>query len=448
MTGFSSPLGLLLLTIPLMTMIPTRAQYCSLRPGGCCAGRDDTCTAPMADTLCYCDEFCLRSKDPDCCPDVFNNCTALPSTKSPLSPNPIAKADCTYQGRNLFAGDSIKVNCNACTCLPTVGGYQVECEENICLITEEIINNVNAEDNGWRASNYSFLWGMTLEEGIQRRLGTLKPGRSVSAMTEVDIEQTTDLPENFDCRQKWPDWIEGIMDQGNCGSSWAVSTTAVASDRLAIQSMGHMRAPLSTQNLLSCNTRGQRGCDGGRIDRAWFYLRRFGIVTDQCYPYQSGRDEASKMKRYACMLPRYQSSPCPSNKMTSGKYQSSPPYRLSRKEEDIMAEILKNGPVQATLLVKEDFYSYAGGVYKYTRQSVKKSSKRRRKGYHSVRVLGWGVDRTDPEKPRPYWLCANSWGSQWGENGYFRVLRGQNECEIESFVLGVWGNVDMDMMQG
>ena len=79
----------------------------------------------------------------------------------------------------------------------------------------------------WHASNYTFLWGLTLEEGIQRRLGTMKPAPTVAAMKEITIEQMDDLPESFDSRQKWPGWVEGVTDQGDCGSSWAVSTTGI-----------------------------------------------------------------------------------------------------------------------------------------------------------------------------------------------------------------------------
>ncbi|VDM81482.1 unnamed protein product [Strongylus vulgaris] len=48
-------------------------------------------------------------------------------------------------------------------------------------------------------------------------------------------------------------------------------------------------------------------------------------------------------------------------------------------------------------------------------------------GSHAVKVIGWGVD-----KGVDYWLVANSWNTDWGENGYFRIRRGTNECGFES----------------
>lgn len=50
-------------------------------------------------------------------------------------------------------------------------------------------------------------------------------------------------------------------------------------------------------------------------------------------------------------------------------------------------------------------------------------------GGHAIRILGWGV-----ENGTPYWLIANSWNSDWGDNGYFRILQGRNECGIEASI--------------
>ncbi|CAH8560046.1 unnamed protein product [Schistosoma guineensis] len=50
-------------------------------------------------------------------------------------------------------------------------------------------------------------------------------------------------------------------------------------------------------------------------------------------------------------------------------------------------------------------------------------------GGHAVRLLGWGE-----ENNVPYWLIANSWNSDWGDNGYFKIVRGKNECGIENDV--------------
>lgn len=69
--------------------------------------------------------------------------------------------------------------------------------------------------------------------------------------------------------------------------------------------------------------------------------------------------------------------------------------------------------------VYDDFENYASGVYKAT------SSKS--VGGHAVKLVGWGVDGGVK-----YWKIANSWNPYWGENGYFRIVRGTNECGIES----------------
>lgn len=47
-------------------------------------------------------------------------------------------------------------------------------------------------------------------------------------------------------------------------------------------------------------------------------------------------------------------------------------------------------------------------------------------GGHAIKLLGWGE-----ENGTPYWLLANSWNETWGDHGFFKVLRGVNECGIE-----------------
>lgn len=129
------------------------------------------------------------------------------------------------------------------------------------------------------------------------RLGTLKPDRFVLTMNPVrSIYDPKLLPTNFDSESKWPGQMSNIQDQGWCGSSWAISTAAVASDRwmmiieflvqqkntipfpfrFAIVSKGLEKVTLSAQHLLSCDNRGQQSCKGGHLDRAWSFVRKLG----------------------------------------------------------------------------------------------------------------------------------------------------------------------------
>lgn len=394
-------------------------RFCNQIEGPvCCNGRQDSCSFPILGTLCYCDTFCERSEDDDCCPDYLFAC------KGEVLPPPPILEGCKYKQDYLKGGETVWDNCNSCTCAILGNITKLTCNpERTCLIEPRIVDTVNMLDFGWRANNYSAFWGKTLEEGIKYKLGTLQPERFVLRMNPVRrIYDPNSLVSEFDSEAEWPGYISGIQEQGWCGSSWAVSTAAVASDRYAIMSKRRLAVKLSAQHLLSCNNRGQQSCDGGHLDRAWMYFRKHGIVEESCFAY-TGKLEICN---------RYQLDSCPKRHLRkSNKFRVGPAYRLGN-ETDIMYEIIKSGPVQATMKVYHDFYSYQTGVYEHTDLSVLD-----RTGYHSVRIVGWGEERG-----RKYWKVANSWGPEWGENGFFKIARGKNECDIESFVLAAWPELE------
>uniref|UniRef100_A0A0M3HJL1 Pept_C1 domain-containing protein n=1 Tax=Ascaris lumbricoides TaxID=6252 RepID=A0A0M3HJL1_ASCLU len=79
-------------------------------------------------------------------------------------------------------------------------------------------------------------------------------------------------------------------------------------------------------------------------------------------------------------------------------------YGVEDDVTSIQKEILTHGPVEVAFEVYEDFLMYDGGIYVHTGGKIG--------GGHAVKMLGWGV-----EQGVPYWLVANSWNTDWGEDG-------------------------------
>jgi len=249
-----------------------------------------------------------------------------------------------------------------------------------------------------------------------------------------------DLPDSFDSREHWPDCptIKEIRDQGNCGSCWAISAVETMSDRVCVASGGKQAKHLSTEDLMDCCHSCGFGCNGGYPQMAWEYFKHKGIVsgglynsTQGCKPYTiEACEHHSTGQRIPCQgdakTPKCERA-C-SNHAYNLKYSDDllkgrSVYTI-KKEDQIRAEIMKNGPVQTAFSVYEDFISYKSGVYEHkVGQAV---------GGHAVKIVGWGVDA---ESKMPYWLVANSWNSDWAEQGFFRIVRGKNECEIEQNVV-------------
>ncbi|CAG9855972.1 unnamed protein product [Phyllotreta striolata] len=415
-----------------------RGPYCE--NVGCCTDRVDSCSVPILGTLCYCDEFCNVTRVDDCCPDYWSHCRGVTyPPPPPPTEAPEPAIGCRYGNRALRWKQEVRDNCNKCVCeqMPNKE-LELLCETNVCLVDQSIIEGVNRDTDrvGWTATNYSQFWGRTLDDGVKLRLGTLPPQRFVMNMNPVKrIYDPYALPAHFDSRIRWGEYITGIQDQGWCGSSWAISTAAVASDRYGIVSNGREAVQLSAQHLVSCDTQGQQSCSGGHLDRAWSFTKFYGLVDEECFPYVASNTACPFKKRGSL-----QQAGCrPKFSDRVARYTVGPAYRLGN-ETDIMYEITRSGPVQATMKVYHDFFTYNGGIYKHSTMGIN-----HKQGYHSVRIIGWGEDRTNRGMVK-YWLVANSWGSNWGEDGYFRIERGTNECEIETFVIASWPHVHRKLL--
>ena len=82
-------------------------------------------------------------------------------------------------------------------------------------------------------------------------------------------------------------------------------------------------------------------------------------------------------------------------------------------------EIFARGPITCGMYVTDDFYNnYKGGIYKSAVQTSGAN--------HAVSVVGWGNDATAGD----YWIVRNSWGTWWGESGYFRITMGTGNLGI------------------
>jgi len=303
------------------------------------------------------------------------------------------------------------------------------------VVTQELIDEINCKQSTWKAGPTRF---MAMDEESIKRLMGVRPEywEQIKSVPAIEHEPRNDLPENFDARDQWKECtsIGEIRDQGSCGSCWAFGAVEAMTDRVCIYSKGAKMAHISAEDLVSCCDSCGFGCDGGFPQAAWSYYKSTGLVTggnynsnEGCEPYTikscdhhvngsmppCGPEEPTPPCKQQC-IPAY------AKKFAEDEHYGASVYSVRASE--IQTEIYTNGPVEAAFTVYADFLPYKSGVYKHTTGGVL--------GGHAVKILGWGV-----EDSTPYWLVANSWNPDWGDKGYFKILRGHNECGIESGIV-------------
>jgi cathepsin B len=314
--------------------------------------------------------------------------------------------------------------------------------------------------------------GVLWKAAAHPRFATLPPGGSSStngvkvgseealkaAIASGEIERfvdetNADIPDTFDSETNWPECakvIGDIRDQSMCGCCWAFGGAEAASDRMCIATKAKMMVPLSAQDV--CFNANPNGCGGGFIQAPWSYIKESGAVTGGQYkgtgPFGKGLCSSFSMPHCHHHGPQgkdpypaegtegcpNQHSPqgprscdadaqAPHNNFQNDKYTFSGTIQSASGEEDIQKMIMSGGPVETAFTVYSDFENYAGGIYHHVSGSMA--------GGHAVKMVGWGV-----ENGQKYWKVANSWNPYWGEKGYFRIRRGNNEGGIESSVVG------------
>jgi len=272
--------------------------------------------------------------------------------------------------------------------------------------------------------------GQTVEQ-MKIRCGAILD--KIDGYPTITAEQRVAAPPaTFDARQQWPKCaatIGEIRDQSSCGSCWAFAAVEVASDRTCIKKGGAADVDISPEDMLSCcGSSCGFGCNGGYPIQAMQWWVSTGVVTGGNYGSKVGCQPYS-IKPCPSGCP---SSPTPPCKKTciagyptayaNDKHHASSAYNVNSAVTNIQTEIMNNGPVEAAFQVYEDFFNYKSGVYHHVSGGYA--------GGHAVKILGWGT-----ENSTPYWLVANSWNTSWGDRGFFKIKRGNNECGFESGIV-------------
>lgn len=240
--------------------------------------------------------------------------------------------------------------------------------------------------------------------------------------TEPPRVSASDLPSSF----VWSD-VDGVnyltLARNQhipqyCGSCWAFSSTSALSDRIKIQRKAQWPdINIAPQVLISCETP-DSGCDGGEALTAYKYIHDYNITDETCSTYRArgltnGANCSDEIKCLNCD-PNAGCS-VPESYFIYGVEEFGP----VKEEEAMMSEIFHRGPIVCSIAVTDALENYKGGIFNDTTGSVEPD--------HDISVVGYGV-----ENGVKYWVVRNSWGTYWGESGFFRLIRGTNNLGIEN----------------
>jgi C1A family cysteine protease len=236
---------------------------------------------------------------------------------------------------------------------------------------------------------------MSIEE-LERALASRGPALAVRAIG---------APAAYDLRNvNGVNYITSVKDQGGCGSCVAFGVVAAIEGRYRRQrNDGNLAVDLSEAQLFYCYGRQQgRNCGNGWWpDQALECVKTGGLADEGSYPYTAGDQNCTNLAS------DWQTRAI---KITGEKKMTS--------SADMKTWISTRGPLTACFIVYDDFFAYRSGIYRHVSGG--------QAGGHCVSIVGY-------DDNGGFWICKNSWGTSWGEAGFFCIAYG--ECGIDTWLV-------------
>ncbi|XP_065564265.1 putative cysteine proteinase CG12163 [Artemia franciscana] len=271
---------------------------------------------------------------------------------------------------------------------------------------QNIIKELQENEQGTAVYGDTFFADLTQEE-FQYHKGLNMSYKRQETLLKKAVIPKQSAPEEFDWRNKSA--VTPVKNQGSCGSCWAFSVTGNLEGVYSIKH-GELLS-FSEQELLDCDKL-DGACNGGLPENAYKAIEDLGgLETEDDYPYKGhggqkcSIDSSEQIVKIKDFL------------------------EISQDEEEIAQWLAENGPVSVGI---------NANVMQFYRRGVSHPKKffcNPKNLDHGVLIVGYGTEITPvKQKVLPYWIVKNSWGTRWGEQGYYRVYRGDGTCGINTMV--------------
>lgn len=209
-----------------------------------------------------------------------------------------------------------------------------------------------------------------------------------------------------------------------CGSCWAHGPTSSIADRINIlRNNSWPDMTLSPQVIINCEAGGS--CNGGNPLEVYVFAHQTGIPEETCQAYAAknpSKFSCSALQK--CMNCAPPAAVKPGDAGNCWAQETYPSWKVGQYGtvsgvDKMKAEIYARGPISCGIDATEKLEAYTGGIFSQTKLVPMIN--------HEIAVVGWGV-----ENGTEYWVGRNSWGTYWGEAGFFRIEMHKHNLAIET----------------